>query len=25
VRPGRADVKDFDLWLLPPPGGKKGP
>jgi len=23
VRPGRADVKDFDLWLLPPPGGKK--
>ena len=24
VRPGRADVKDFDLWLLQPPGGKKG-
>jgi hypothetical protein len=25
VRPGRADVKDFDLWLLQPSGGKKGP
>ena len=25
VRPGRTDVKDFDLWLLQPPGGKKGP
>jgi HflK protein len=25
VRPGRADVKDFDLWLLQPLGGKKGP
>jgi HflK protein len=24
VRPGRADVKDFDLWLLQPFGGKKG-
>jgi HflK protein len=24
VRPGRADVKDFDLWLLHPFGGKKG-
>jgi len=24
VRPGRADVKDFDLWLRPPLGGKKG-
>jgi len=24
VRPGRADVKDFDLWLLPPLGGKRG-
>lgn len=23
VRPGRADVKDFDLWLLQPFGGKK--
>ena len=25
VRPGRTDVKDFDLWLLQPPGGKKSP
>jgi membrane protease subunit HflK len=25
VRPGRADVKDFDLWLLQPFDGKKGP
>ena len=25
VRPGRADVKDFDLWLLQPFGGKKAP
>jgi membrane protease subunit HflK len=25
LRPGRADVKDFDLWLLQPFGGKKGP
>jgi HflK protein len=25
VRPGRADVKDFDLWLLHPFGGKKSP
>ena len=25
VRPGRADVKDFDLWLRPALGGKKGP
>jgi HflK protein len=24
VRPGRADVKDFDLWLLQPFGRKKG-
>ena len=24
VRPGRADVKDFDLWLLQPLGRKKG-
>jgi len=24
VRPGSADVKDFDLWLLQPFGGKKG-
>jgi HflK protein len=24
LRPGRADVKDFDLWLLQPFGGKKG-
>ena len=25
VRPGRADVKDFDLWLVHPFGGRKGP
>jgi len=25
LRPGVADVKDFDLWLLQPPGTKKGP
>jgi HflK protein len=25
VRPGRADVKEFDLWLLHPVGGKKSP
>src|SRR4030095_12995641 len=25
VRPGRTDVKDFDLWLLQPPRGEKGP
>ena len=25
LRPGLADVKDFDLWLLQPPGTKKGP
>jgi len=26
VRPGGADVKDFDLWLLQPPfGGRKAP
>jgi HflK protein len=25
VRPGRTDVKDFDLWLLRPAGGKKSP
>lgn len=25
LRPGSADVKDFDLWLLQPSGGKKGP
>jgi HflK protein len=24
VRPSRTDVKDFDLWLLQPPGVKKG-
>jgi hypothetical protein len=24
VRPGRADVKDFDLWLLQPLGRRKG-
>ncbi|MBI3628847.1 MAG: FtsH protease activity modulator HflK, partial [Candidatus Rokubacteria bacterium] len=24
LRPGSADVKDFDLWLLQPFGGKKG-
>jgi HflK protein len=24
LRPGSADVKDFDLWLLQPLGGKKG-
>jgi HflK protein len=23
LRPGSGDVKDFDLWLLQPPGGKK--
>jgi HflK protein len=23
LRPGRADLKDFDLWLLQPPGTKK--
>jgi HflK protein len=25
VRPGRTDVKDFDLWLVQPSGGKKTP
>jgi hypothetical protein len=25
LRPGRADVKDFDLWLLQPFGGRKAP
>ena len=25
VRPGGTDVKDFDLWLLQPFGGKKSP
>jgi HflK protein len=24
LRPGRGDLKDFDLWLLQPPGTKKG-
>ncbi len=24
LRPGSADVKDFDLWLLQPFGGKRG-
>lgn len=24
LRPGRGDLKEFDLWLLQPPGTKKG-
>ena len=25
LRPGRKDLRDFDLWLLEPPGSRRGP